>query len=100
MHNVSMIRIEANRELRFTSPRLRGEVGSQRRCDPGEGDPPRTKLSLCSWREPLTPALSPQERGRGRESHMTAGRELVDGDQHLEQDQEDDDQFEPQRAAG
>ena len=28
----------------FTSPRLRGEVGSHRRCDPGEGDSPRVGL--------------------------------------------------------
>ena len=25
----------------FASPRLRGEAGSHRRCDPGEGDSPR-----------------------------------------------------------
>src|SRR5471032_2665760 len=30
---------ELNRRRRFfTSPRSRGEVGSHRRCDPGEGD--------------------------------------------------------------
>src|SRR5438876_679830 len=27
-----------------TSPRLRGEVGSHRRCDPGEGDYPRLQM--------------------------------------------------------
>ncbi|QOZ28248.1 hypothetical protein XH93_35065 [Bradyrhizobium sp. CCBAU 51753] len=30
-----------SRMLNFTSPRLRGEVGSHRRCDPGEGGSPR-----------------------------------------------------------
>jgi len=30
---------------RFTSPRLRGEVGSHRGCDPGEGDSQRVELA-------------------------------------------------------
>src|SRR5260221_7779187 len=32
------------------------------RCDPGEGDSPRIRYS---WRQPLTPTLSPQGRGEG-----------------------------------
>ena len=34
----------SNAGVPFTSPRLRGEVGSHRRCDPGEGDSPRTHI--------------------------------------------------------
>ena len=46
--------------MRFTSPRLRGEVGAQRRV--------RGSLRESNaWIEPLTPALSPQERGEGEE---------------------------------
>jgi hypothetical protein len=45
-----------------SNSRLRGEVGSHRRCDPGEGDSPRIR---CSRRQPLTPTLSPQARGEG-----------------------------------
>src|SRR5665647_2854704 len=33
--------------------------------NPGEGDSPRIR---CSRRQPLTPTLSPQERGEGEES--------------------------------
>ncbi len=41
----------------FTSPRLRGAVGSHRQCYPGEGVqvPPQTSFAR---REPLTPTLS------------------------------------------
>ena len=44
----------------FTSPRLWGEVGAKRgvRGSLRESD---------SWREPLTPTLSPQGRGEGAE---------------------------------
>jgi hypothetical protein len=55
----------------LTSPRLRGEVGSLRamrsivRSDPGEGDSPRTPHPPNSRQQPLTPTLSPQERGEG-----------------------------------
>src|SRR6516165_1498852 len=45
--------------VRFASPRLRGEVGL--RSNPGEEDSPRVPLR----RQPLTPTLSPQERGEG-----------------------------------
>src|SRR5260221_14653643 len=48
-----------------TSPRLRGEVGLHRRCDPGEGVPVY-QLASASRIEPLTPTLSPRRAGRGR----------------------------------
>src|SRR6202030_2916458 len=55
----------------FTSPRLRGEV---RICAlfaqiPGEGASPR--VCACGKSAPLTPTLSPQERGEGAESSRT-----------------------------
>jgi hypothetical protein len=46
----------------FTSPRVRGEVGS--RSDPGEGDSSRVRLSLSLLMLPLTLTLSPHA-GRG-----------------------------------
>src|SRR5215212_6728871 len=51
----------------LTSPRLRGEVGSHRRCDPGEGDSPRTQRLSNLLKQPLTPTLFPQGRGEGEE---------------------------------
>ncbi len=39
-----------------SNSRLRGEVGSHRRCDPGEGAQVY-QLTLPSRREPLTPTL-------------------------------------------
>jgi hypothetical protein len=45
-----MIPGRPNQMCAFDS-RLRGEVGSHRRCDPGEGDSPRVGLLI----EPLTP---------------------------------------------
>ncbi|OYU58280.1 MAG: hypothetical protein CFE30_31825, partial [Bradyrhizobium sp. PARBB1] len=45
------------------------EVGLHRRCNPGEGDSPRVRLSVLSSRVPLTPTLSPQA---GRGSKRTA----------------------------
>jgi hypothetical protein len=51
---------------RFTSPRLRGEVGAQRRVR-------GTFRRPCSWKIPLTPALSPQAgRGSSRLSCQTS----------------------------
>jgi phosphoribosylanthranilate isomerase len=38
------------------------------RCDPGEGQSPRTHLSPDLPKEPLTPTLSPQGRGEGAET--------------------------------
>jgi phosphoribosylanthranilate isomerase len=40
---------------------------SDRVSDPGEGESPRARLSPNSRKEPLTPTLSPQERGEGEE---------------------------------
>ncbi len=53
-------------QFRFTSPRLRREVGSHRRCDPGEGGSPRVQLSPSLWKLPLTLTLAPLA-GRGEE---------------------------------
>src|SRR5213079_280626 len=47
----------------LTSPRLRGEVGSHRRCDPGEGVQVSRQSLLGEM--PLSPTLSPQARGEG-----------------------------------
>src|SRR5262249_42136152 len=55
-------RLEA---LDLTSPRLRGEVGTHRRCVPGEGELQRVRLLPSARREPLTPTLSPRRAGRG-----------------------------------
>jgi len=41
----------------FTSPRLRGEVGSHCRCDPGEGVPRSRHFQNLWSEEPLTPTL-------------------------------------------
>jgi hypothetical protein len=55
---------EASREPNLTSPRLRGEVGL--RSNPGEGEPPQTlRRQHLRTEAPLTPTLSPQERGEG-----------------------------------
>src|ERR1700681_4770224 len=44
-------------------PYLGPLAGRGRRVAPGEGDSPRIRYS---WRQPLTPTLSPQKAGRGR----------------------------------
>jgi phosphoribosylanthranilate isomerase len=41
---------------------------SEAKCDPGEGESPRTHIYPHLPRQPLTPTLSPQERGEGAES--------------------------------
>ncbi|HBY31914.1 MAG: hypothetical protein CFE30_19975 [Bradyrhizobium sp. PARBB1] len=49
----------------FTSPRVRGEVGSHRRCDPGEGESPReSSLTVISEAAPHPNPL-PARAGRG-----------------------------------
>src|SRR3954447_933768 len=50
-----------SRRCLFTSPRLRGEAGL--RSTPGEGV--QVSLQSHARRQPLTPTLSPQERGEG-----------------------------------
>ena len=66
------------------SPRLRGEGGepsarsrasSTRYGEPGEGDSPQTE----QVKEPLTPTLSPQERGEGEERAASGEREGESG---------------------
>ena len=52
---------QSRRERRLTSPRLRGEVGAKRRVR-GIRHIFRCQNSL---KQPLTPTLSPQERGEG-----------------------------------
>ena len=51
-----------NRHRQFTSPRLRGEVGSHRRCDPGEGDSPQTALAESPPHPDLLPASGEKEK--------------------------------------
>jgi phosphoribosylanthranilate isomerase len=43
---------------------------SDRSCDPGEGEAPRSRLSPNMRQEPLTPTLSPQGRGEGAEAAL------------------------------
>jgi len=49
----------------FTSPRLRGEVGLHRRCNPGEGDSPRVELVEAAPHPDLLPVRTGRRRGRG-----------------------------------
>jgi phosphoribosylanthranilate isomerase len=57
--------IRAARAIDLTSPLpVYGEM-SDRSCDPGEGESPHSHLSPNLLEEPLTPTLSPQERGEG-----------------------------------
>jgi phosphoribosylanthranilate isomerase len=59
------------RAARATAPTLPLPVygeRSDRARDPGEGELQRSPLSPNSPQEPLTPALSPQERGEGAET--------------------------------
>jgi phosphoribosylanthranilate isomerase len=44
-----------------------------RSCDPGEGASPHSRLSPNSRKGPLTPTLSPQERGEGAEAASRCG---------------------------
>jgi ATP-dependent DNA helicase UvrD/PcrA len=55
----------------LTSPRVRGEVDA--RSASGEGDSPQTE----QVKEPLTPTLSPQERGEGEERAASGAKESV-----------------------
>jgi phosphoribosylanthranilate isomerase len=62
------------RAARATAPPLPvyGER-SDRSCDPGEGESPRSHSSPNLPEEPLTPTLSPQERGEGAETARRRG---------------------------
>jgi len=60
--------IRAARATAPTSPLPVYGERSDRSCDPGEGKPPRSQLSTDLPRQPLTPTLSPQERGEGEET--------------------------------
>jgi phosphoribosylanthranilate isomerase len=60
--------IRAARATDLTSPLPVCGERSDRSCDPGEGEPPHSRLSPNSWKEPLTPTLSPQARGEGAET--------------------------------
>jgi phosphoribosylanthranilate isomerase len=57
--------IRAARAIDLTSPLPVYGERSDRACDPGEGESPRSRLSPDLGKEPLTPTLSPQERGEG-----------------------------------
>jgi phosphoribosylanthranilate isomerase len=59
--------IRAARATDLTSPLAGYGERSDRSCDPGEGDSPRSHLSPNLQDEPLTPTLSPQGRGEGAE---------------------------------
>jgi phosphoribosylanthranilate isomerase len=60
--------IRAARASDLTSPLPVYGERSDRSCDPGEGESPRSRLSPDLRQEPLTPTLSPQERGEGVEA--------------------------------
>ena len=47
---------------------IRDFIRAARVSDPGEGEAPRARLSQNLRNEPLTPTLSPQERGEGEET--------------------------------
>jgi phosphoribosylanthranilate isomerase len=69
--DIEMIRdfLRAARASDLTSPLpVYGEEKSDRASDPGEGESPRASLSPNLRNEPLTPTLSPQERGEGEEA--------------------------------
>ena len=74
--DVEMIRafIRAARAADLTSPLPVYGERSDRSCDPGEGESPHSRLSPNSWQEPLTPTLSPQERGEEAEAALPAPR--------------------------
>jgi phosphoribosylanthranilate isomerase len=57
--------IRCARAADLTSPRPVYGERSDRSCDPGEGESPHSHLSPNLLEEPLTPTLSPQERGEG-----------------------------------
>src|SRR3977135_2949888 len=64
----------ASRSRTVTSPRLRREVGSHRRCDPGEGGSPRVRVrgespSPQSTRSEIR-SSRPRKRGEGVEIAM------------------------------
>ena len=65
--------IRAARATNSTSPLPVHGERSDRSCDPGEGDSPRSHLSPNMPQEPLTPTLSPQERGEGAETARRRG---------------------------
>src|SRR6266568_3837113 len=60
--------IRAARATDLTSPLPVYGERSDRSCDPGEGASPHSHLSPSLRQEPLTPTLSPQERGEGAEA--------------------------------
>jgi phosphoribosylanthranilate isomerase len=74
--DVDMIRdfIRAARASVLTSPLPACGERSDRSCDPGEGEPPRVPLSPNLPKQPLTPTLSPQERGEGAETVRRRGK--------------------------
>ena len=60
--------IRAARATDLTSPLPVYGERSDRSCDPGEAASPHSHLSPSLRQEPLTPTLSPQERGEGAEA--------------------------------
>jgi len=74
--DVDMIRdfIRAARATDLSSPLPVYGERSDRVSDPGEGESPRTPLSSTLQKEPLTPTLSPQERGEGAERLRQSGK--------------------------
>jgi phosphoribosylanthranilate isomerase len=65
--------IRAARAGNFLSPLPVHGERSDRSCDPGEGESPRSRLSPNLRQEPLTPDPSPQERGEGAEAARRRG---------------------------
>jgi phosphoribosylanthranilate isomerase len=74
--DADMIRdfIRAARATDLSSPLPVYGERSDRVSDPGEGESPRTPRSPNLQKEPLTPTLSPQERGEGAERLRQSGK--------------------------
>jgi phosphoribosylanthranilate isomerase len=74
--DVGMIRdfIRAARTADLSSPLPVYGERSDRVSDPAEGEPSRTSLASILQKEPLTPTLSPQERGEGVERVRHGGK--------------------------
>src|ERR1700736_4604049 len=59
----------------LTSPRLRGEVGLHRRCNPGEGEPPRASMfGICGSSPSPTPL--PAKSGERAKRSTAASRQF------------------------
>src|SRR5262249_49647419 len=74
--DIDMVRefVRAARASVLTSPLPVYGERSDRSSDPGEGDSPRVRLTPNLPKQPLTPTLSPQERGEGADTIRQRGK--------------------------